>query len=93
LGHLLRPLEKRGLVRLDVSAKDGRSRVIALTKAGTCLLKKARPLWAKAERRFERTFGTEIALRLRIALKQVATANFDQAGAISNAGMVDSTPL
>src|SRR6185295_11571068 len=27
LGHLLRPLEKRGLVRLDVSDEDGRSRL------------------------------------------------------------------
>src|SRR5882672_12287474 len=34
LGHLLRPLEKRGLVTLDVSVQDRRSRTVALTRAG-----------------------------------------------------------
>ncbi len=77
LGHLLRPLEKRGLVRLDVPAADRRSRVIALTPAGTALMKKARPLWVKAERRFEQVFGTDAALDLRVVLKKVATADFE----------------
>src|SRR5258708_37446136 len=76
LGHLLRPLEKRGLVTLDVSEQDRRSRIIALTPAGTALMKKAHPLWAKAERRFEGVFGADAALGLRTVLKQVATADF-----------------
>src|SRR6266436_9359615 len=46
LGHLLRPLEKRGLVRLQVSEQDGRSRTVALTRAGKALVAKARSLWA-----------------------------------------------
>src|SRR5258708_11260887 len=46
LGHLLRPLEKRGLVRLDVSVEDGRSRVTTLTRAGRALIAKGRPLSA-----------------------------------------------
>src|SRR5258707_12899178 len=33
LGHLLRPLEKRGLVKLDVSEPDRRSCIVALTPA------------------------------------------------------------
>src|ERR1700736_1421421 len=65
LGHLLRPLEKLGLVMLDVSEDDRRSRVIALTPAGTALMKKAHPLWAKAERRFQRVLGADAALGLR----------------------------
>lgn len=76
LGHLLRPLEKRGLVTLDVSEEDRRGRVIALTPAGTTLMKKAHPLWAKAERRFEGVFGADAARGLRTVLKQVATADF-----------------
>jgi len=76
LGHLLRPLEKRGLVTLDMSENDRRSRVIALTPAGTALMKKAHPLWAKAERRFERVFGADSALGLRTILKEVATTEF-----------------
>ena len=79
LGHLLRPLEKRRLVRLDVSDRDRRSRVIALTPVGSALMAKARPLWAKAERRFREVFGTEAALSLRAILKQVTRAEFGRA--------------
>src|SRR6266852_4427340 len=46
LGHLLRPLEKRGLVSLDVSEQDRRSRTVALTRAGKVLVAEAHPLWA-----------------------------------------------
>src|ERR1700736_4298507 len=77
LGHLLRPLEKRGLVTLEVCKQDRRSRRIALTRAGKALVAKARPRWAGAQRRFESTFGQEAALELRTLLKQVATADFD----------------
>jgi DNA-binding MarR family transcriptional regulator len=76
LGHLLRPLEKRGLVRLDVSEQDRRSRTVALTRPGKALVAKARPHWAGAQRRFEGTFGKEAALDFRTVLKQVATADF-----------------
>lgn len=84
LGHLLRPLEKRGLLRLDAPEADRRSRVIALTPDGIALVASAGPLWAKAERRFERTFGTEAALGLRTVLKQVASADFDEAAAANH---------
>jgi DNA-binding MarR family transcriptional regulator len=76
LGHLLRPLERRGLVSLDVSDQDRRSRTVALTRAGKVLVGEARPLWAGAQRRFEGTFGKAAALDLRIVLKQLATADF-----------------
>jgi DNA-binding MarR family transcriptional regulator len=77
LGHLLRPLEKRGLVRLEVSERDRRSRAIALTQAGKAAVAKAVPRWASAQRRFERTFGEEAAFELRTVLKEIATAEFD----------------
>jgi DNA-binding MarR family transcriptional regulator len=76
LGHLLRPLEKRGLVTLSASDKDRRSRVIVLTQAGKAAVAKARPRWAAAQRRFESTFGKEAALELRTVLKEIATAEF-----------------
>ena len=79
LGHILRPLEKRRLVRLDVSDRDRRSRVIALTPVGSTLMAKARPLWSKAERRFREVFGSEAALGLRATLKQVARTEFGRA--------------
>ena len=76
LGHLLRPLEKRGLVRLRVSEQDGRSRVAALTPAGRAVIAKGRPLWESAQRRFASAFGATSAVDLRMVLKQVAMADF-----------------
>lgn len=76
LGHLLRPLEKRGFVKLEVSEQDRRSRMVALTEAGKAVVAKARPRWAAAQRRFENTFGKEAALELRTVLKEIATAEF-----------------
>jgi DNA-binding MarR family transcriptional regulator len=79
LGHLLRPLEARGLVKINPSKDDRRQRIISLTAAGTALINKAKPLWAKAERRFERIFGAGNARDLRTVLKQVATTEFGRA--------------
>jgi DNA-binding MarR family transcriptional regulator len=76
LGHLLRPLEKRGLVTLEMSDQDRRSRTITLTQAGKAAVAKARPRWAAAQRRFERTFGKEAALEVRTVLKEIAMAEY-----------------
>ena len=78
LGHLLRPLEKRGLVKLDVSEQDRRSCIVTLTPAGKAAVAKARPRWAAAQRRFESTFGKDAAVELRTVLKEIATADFAQ---------------
>src|SRR5262244_1946971 len=42
LGHLLRPLERRGFVKLEVSEEDRRSRMVALTEAGKAAVANAR---------------------------------------------------
>ena len=76
LGHLLRPLEGRRLVRVDVSERDGRRRVIVATSTGKGLVAEGRPLWARAQRRFEKAVGADAAQELRIILKRVATADF-----------------
>jgi len=76
LGHLLRPLEKRGFARLRVSEQDGRSRVAALTPAGRAAVAKGRPLWRSAQRRFARAFGAKSTVDLRTVLKTVATADY-----------------
>ncbi len=76
LGHLLRPLDKRGLVRLYVSEQDGRSRVTALTPAGRAVVAKGLPLWAAAQGRFANAFGERGALELRTTLKRVAMTDF-----------------
>ncbi|HEX3431357.1 MAG TPA: hypothetical protein VHT03_10760, partial [Rhizomicrobium sp.] len=64
------------LVKLEISERDRRSRVVALTQAGKAALGKARPRWAAAQRQFENTFGKEAALELRTVLKEIATAEF-----------------
>ena len=79
LGRLLRPLAKRGLVRLQVSKRDRRRRALALTPPGTALVAAPRPLWAEAQRHFERTIGVEDARLLRAMLKRVETAPFKPA--------------
>jgi len=76
LGHLLRPLEARGLVSIGVSETDRRQRVIALTETGAALLAEARPLWIKAEHRFRAVFGVAEAESLRALLSKVAGADF-----------------
>lgn len=76
LGHLLRPLEKRGLLAIGVSEEDRRHRLITLTTAGAALVRKAKPLWAQAERRFARVFGADEALSLRTVLRQVTSLEF-----------------
>ena len=76
LGHLLRPLEMRGLVTIEVSKQDRRSRSVAVTRAGKVLVAEARSLWAGAQRRFESTFGKAAAFDLRTVVKRVATADF-----------------
>jgi len=76
LGHLLRPLEARGLVTMTPSAEDRRQRIICLAPAGIALMAQAKPLWAKAEQRFEHVFGVSEAQGLRNLLKQVTHVEF-----------------
>jgi DNA-binding MarR family transcriptional regulator len=76
LGHLLRPLAKRRLVRLDVSDQDGRSRIVELTPAGRTLVASGLPLWAAAQQRFAKAVGEDDAMQLRTVLKRVANADF-----------------
>src|SRR5688572_30191090 len=45
----LKPLERRGLVKVMVDAEDRRSRRIALTPAGRKVLAKAVPLWRRCQ--------------------------------------------
>src|ERR1700736_6439664 len=92
LGHLLRPLEKRGFVRLRVSEQDGRSRVAALTPAGRAAVAKGHPLWAQAQRRFASAFGEKSALDLRTILKEIAMADFGGSASKARSAAVRKQP-
>lgn len=71
LGHLLRPLEARGILALRIDKHDRRSRLIGLTRQGKELWAKAYSLWEDAERRFTEAFGTDEAFALRGVLKRL----------------------
>lgn len=71
LGHLLRPLERRGLLVIAVDPDDRRRKLLALSTVGRELLDEARPRWRAAQARFERQFGAAEAESLRTTLMQV----------------------
>jgi DNA-binding MarR family transcriptional regulator len=50
----LKPLERRGLVKVAVDARDKRSRRLSLTAKGRAVLAEASPLWTSAHAAIER---------------------------------------
>ena len=75
LGHNLRPLESRRLVKITVG-EDRRSRDVSITAEGRDLLKDARRLWRRAQRSFEAELGQQEAAALRTVLHRVAETEF-----------------
>jgi DNA-binding MarR family transcriptional regulator len=75
LGHNLRPLLERGLVRL-VEGKDRRSREVSLTGKGRNILVRGWKLWQRAQDAFEARLGPETAAALRRLLHRVAAMEF-----------------
>src|SRR5215813_11609644 len=55
LGHNLQPLERDGLVRMEIGS-DRRSRIIVMTEIGRRRLAKAKPLWRRAQKQFATVF-------------------------------------
>ena len=75
LGHNVRPLQARGLVRLAVG-KDRRSREVSITRAGRATIAEARKYWRRAQRAFEDELGAGTSATLRAMLGRVAAAEF-----------------
>ncbi|HEY4249742.1 MAG TPA: MarR family winged helix-turn-helix transcriptional regulator [Roseomonas sp.] len=80
LGHNIRPLEARQLVRIAVGA-DRRSRELVLTEAGRSLLAEAGALWRQAQASYESRIGAADAAALRGLLHRVAAVDFEAPGA------------
>jgi DNA-binding MarR family transcriptional regulator len=59
----VKPLERRGLLRVTVDAADKRSRRLALTAAGRAALAAALPLWVRTETAIEQMVGDSDRLR------------------------------
>jgi DNA-binding MarR family transcriptional regulator len=53
----LKPLQRRGLVKIEVDEADRRSRLLALTAAGRRLLIKAIPIWRRTHRELDGNFS------------------------------------
>jgi DNA-binding MarR family transcriptional regulator len=67
----LKPLERRGLVKVAVDPADKRSRHLTLTPAGHALLVEAAPLWRRAHAATERVLGSDSDI-LRATLRALS---------------------
>jgi DNA-binding MarR family transcriptional regulator len=61
----LKPLERRGLVKITADPEDRRSRLLILTPNGMQLLSAALPVWEKTHRELETMLGGNEPARLR----------------------------
>jgi DNA-binding MarR family transcriptional regulator len=50
----LKPLERRGLLKIKIDPKDRRSRILVLTEKGRALLARALPVWQKTHDEIEK---------------------------------------
>jgi DNA-binding MarR family transcriptional regulator len=64
----LKPLERRGLVRIQPSEVDRRTRLVVLTEAGAAALAAALPIWRETHAAIERKLRTFDPDALRAAL-------------------------
>jgi DNA-binding MarR family transcriptional regulator len=71
LGHNLRPLERDGLLSIEVGRHDRREREVTLTDEGRRLEAEVRPHWERAQALFEREFGSE-SLAMRQMMFRIA---------------------
>ncbi len=65
----LKPLERRGLVKITVDKEDRRSRRLAITAAGRALLGKAFPIWKESHAALDRQLAALSPDKLRAALR------------------------
>ena len=64
----LKPLQRRGLVKVAAAREDKRSRLLQLTPAGRRLLAKAVPIWRRTHLELERGFSRAKLSGLRAGL-------------------------
>jgi len=64
----LKPLQRRGLVKVAAAREDRRSRLLQLTPAGRRLLRRAVPIWRRTHRELDRGFSRAGLADLRAGL-------------------------
>ena len=75
LGRNALPLERDGLIKIEVSASDGRAKELHLTKAGERRLLAGREAWERAQARFDSRFGAKRAADFRTMLRAVVASD------------------
>jgi DNA-binding MarR family transcriptional regulator len=70
----LKPLERRGLVRVATDQKDRRSRILILTAKGRELVARAVPIWQSNHAEIEEQLGDIGPDKLRAGLIAVSSA-------------------
>jgi DNA-binding MarR family transcriptional regulator len=68
----LKPLQRRGLVRIAADPADGRGRIMSLTTMGRRLLSRAVPVWRKTHVEVEALLADRDAERFRKNLKAIS---------------------
>jgi DNA-binding MarR family transcriptional regulator len=68
----LKPLERRGLVKISVDKEDRRSRRLALTATGKALLARAGPIWTRTHAEVEEGLARSGPDTLRTGLRALA---------------------
>jgi DNA-binding MarR family transcriptional regulator len=68
----LKPLERRGLLKVAVDKKDRRARLLNITPGGRALLKKAFPIWKKTHAQVEKQITGTSPDRLRGVLRAMS---------------------
>jgi DNA-binding MarR family transcriptional regulator len=68
----LKPLERRGLVKVSVDREDRRSRRLTITPAGRALLVKAFPVWKRTHAEIERLIPSSGPDGLRTSLRALS---------------------
>jgi len=68
----LKPLERRGLVKIAVDKEDKRSRRLIITPAGRAVLIRAYPIWQRTHAETEHQLTGIGADAMRAALRELA---------------------
>jgi DNA-binding MarR family transcriptional regulator len=76
LGRNALPLERDGLIKIEVTAADGRAKELHLTKAGEKRLLAGREAWERAQTQFDSRFGAKRAADFRAMLHAVVASDF-----------------
>ncbi len=72
LGRNLQPLERDGLVTVEVDDLDRRGRSIALTELGRARLTEAYPFWRNAQSSFSERYGADLTEAMNTSLVAIS---------------------